>query len=128
MRRSLLRILRDPENAEPLTLYGFASKNALGEEEDIIEGILIARNSNKAYPVVDGVPIMLEASFPQDFFHKHAKEISQAKALTAGLDLQSRNNSPWSFSTEWDAHFDYDLTKTWGWTAEERVQQFLIET
>jgi SAM-dependent methyltransferase len=33
----------------------------------------------------------------------------------------------WSFSREWDAHFDQGLTRTWGWSIEQRLQQFLLE-
>jgi SAM-dependent methyltransferase len=33
----------------------------------------------------------------------------------------------WSFSSEWDHHFDSDLVRTWGWSVEERVKQFLLE-
>lgn len=34
----------------------------------------------------------------------------------------------WSFSDEWKAHFDSALDRTWGWSLEERVQQFFLET
>src|SRR5262245_39407177 len=33
----------------------------------------------------------------------------------------------WSFSHEWDAHFDQGLVRTWGWSIEQRLQQFLLE-
>ena len=34
----------------------------------------------------------------------------------------------WSFSTEWNEHFNRNLSKTWGWTVDERIKQFLLET
>lgn len=33
----------------------------------------------------------------------------------------------WSFSNEWDHHFNAALVRTWGWSVEDRVKQFLLE-
>jgi 2-polyprenyl-3-methyl-5-hydroxy-6-metoxy-1,4-benzoquinol methylase len=35
---------------------------------------------------------------------------------------------PWSFSDEWREHFNHRETKTWGWTTDERLEQFFLET
>lgn len=39
-----------------------------------------------------------------------------------------RSRKSWSFSDEWKAHFDQALDRTWGWSLDERVQQFFLET
>lgn len=33
----------------------------------------------------------------------------------------------WSFSAEWQAFHDLKVERTWGWTVEQRIQQFLLE-
>jgi 2-polyprenyl-3-methyl-5-hydroxy-6-metoxy-1,4-benzoquinol methylase len=126
VRRSLLKILRAPRTVEPLTLYVFDSDNSrLDGKENIIQGILLA--SNKAYPVIDGVPVMLHSSFTEEFLNKHATRISQDDTLSK-LHLRAERNSHWSFSSEWDEHFKREAAKTWGWTVNGRMRQFLLET
>ncbi len=128
MRQSLLNVLCAPRSKKPFSLYAFESRrSSIDEEEDIIEGILLAEDSDEIYPIIDGVPVILDASFTQQFLHKHIEKISQNETLSKiNLCMQGRSN--WSFSTEWNYHFDSDLVITWGWTLEERVQQFLLET
>jgi len=123
----LLKILRAPKGAETLTLYKFESQKLTSKDEDVIEGVLLSDISNEAYPIRDGVPVMLESSFRQEFLNKNAEAISQDKILSK-LNLRARPKSHWSFSSEWDEHFNSELTKTWGWTIEERVKQFFFET
>jgi SAM-dependent methyltransferase len=33
----------------------------------------------------------------------------------------------WSFDAEWQAFNDLKVERTWGWTVEQRIQQFLLE-
>ncbi len=128
MRKSLLDMLRSPKDGEPLMLYAFESvKSPLNGEEDVAEGILLAPKSNRAYPITNGVPVMLDSSFTQEFLHKHADKISQNEILSK-LSPCTQEKTVWSFSSEWNYHFDSNLLKTWGWTIDERVQQFLLET
>jgi 2-polyprenyl-3-methyl-5-hydroxy-6-metoxy-1,4-benzoquinol methylase/uncharacterized protein YbaR (Trm112 family) len=125
VRRSLLKILSAPKTAESLTLYTFESDSSrLDEEENISEGILLS--STRAYPVIDGVPVMLDSAFTEEFLNRHATRISQVDTLSK-LHLRAERNSHWSFSSEWEEHFNYQLDRTWGWSVDERIRQFLLE-
>lgn len=46
--------------------------------------------------------------------------------------LQSKQvakvTEPWSFSQEWEVFEQQKMNKTWSWTTEERLEQFLLET
>ncbi len=129
MKKSLLEVLRAPNSKKPLILYVLLSESSSeGEEEDVIEGILVSEHTpKKAYPIIHGVPIMLDDSFSRDFLSKHAVQISANEVLNS-LGLVASEQTSWSFSSEWDHHFDSDLLKTWGWTIDARVQQFFLET
>ena len=128
MRKSLLKILRAPESAETLILYIFENKKlAREEDENVIEGVLLSATSKKAYPIMDGVPVMLDSSFTDQFLNKHSRRILQDESLSK-LDLSPRRNSSWSFSSEWNEHFSSQLNRTWGWTIDERIRQFLLES
>src|SRR2546423_513355 len=37
-------------------------------------------------------------------------------------------NRHWSFSSEWDAHFDAGVSRTWDWDVRERLEMVLLET
>jgi 2-polyprenyl-3-methyl-5-hydroxy-6-metoxy-1,4-benzoquinol methylase/uncharacterized protein YbaR (Trm112 family) len=127
VRRTLLRILRDPKNLEPLSLHPFETRSTADGEEIITSGILLSENSKQAYPIVDGIPVMLDSSFTEEFLHRHAQRIAQDEILSE-LVLSRQRDSDWSFSAEWDQHFGRKLIKTWGWTVEQRIEQFLLET
>lgn len=45
-----------------------------------------------------------------------------------GVPVMLPDAAPWSFSSEWEAHFKKGVTRTWGWTVEERVGMFFNET
>jgi len=128
MKNSLLEKLRSPKSGEPLVLYNFESHVEFEKgEENIIEGILLSSISREAYPIANGVPVMLDSMFTRDFFSKHSQKIEQDPILST-LNLDSFPKSEWSFSSQWDYHFNSQLTKTWNWSVEERVQQFMLET
>lgn len=127
MRASLLRILRAPESMEHLTLCTFEREESSPErEENVLEGVLLGNVSKKAYPIMEGVPVLLDSSFTREFLQRHAKKIAQDEILST-RDLGVQNEFRWSFSIEWDQHFNHDLDRTWRWTAEERMRQFLLE-
>jgi len=112
---------------EPLTLYSFiAEKSSSDAEENVVEGILVANHSKKAYPIVGGVPVMLEATFTDEFLRSHEAEIAQNETLSK-LQFRTTGTNHWSFSSEWESHFNYRLRKTWGWTLEGRAEQFCLE-
>jgi len=128
LKKSLLKILRAPKSAGPLTLCAFKTKKSCpGQTEDVVEGVLLSETSNEAYAIIGGVPVMLESSFPEEFTNKYAERFAQDERLSR-LHLAAHRNSHWSFSSEWDEHFNRELTKTWGWTIDERVRQFFLET
>jgi SAM-dependent methyltransferase len=56
----------------------------------------------------------------------HEKEISQNEMLSK-IQFQATATNHWSFSSEWESHFNYKLRKTWGWTLEGRAEQFCLE-
>jgi SAM-dependent methyltransferase len=58
--------------------------------------------------------------------NKSLKTIFKDRTLS-GLRFSANKKSEWSFSREWDAHFNYKLGKTWGWTAKQRIEQFILE-
>jgi SAM-dependent methyltransferase/uncharacterized protein YbaR (Trm112 family) len=113
----------------PLILYEFVTNTSSlrDGEKEIIEGILLSDDGTCAYPILDGIPVMLESSFTRPFLQKHAVEIAN-DAVLSQINLPEKQKSPWSFSDEWNQHFSANLDKTWGWSVEERLQQFFLET
>jgi SAM-dependent methyltransferase/uncharacterized protein YbaR (Trm112 family) len=103
-------------------------------EREVIAGVLRC-SCGKAYPIIDGVPRLLEAgleAFPE-FVTKHrqplttvlgSQVVKSSKAVNNGHD--DYENIRRSFSQEWGI-FDYDSDKTWGWTLEERKRVFLAD-
>jgi uncharacterized protein YbaR (Trm112 family) len=114
--KSLLTILRDPKSMRPLTLYEFLTNtSSQHDDSEIIEGLLLSDDGINAYPILGGVPVMLEACFTREFLQKHAARIANDKVLSQ-INLREQGKRPWSFSDEWNQHFSYNLDKTWGWT------------
>src|SRR5262245_43531580 len=128
MRRSLVELLRGPKCRHPLRLHELQTEELTREgEANVLEGILSCRPCRTAYPIVHGVPLMLDSTFPQEFLERYADQIARDEVL-AGLSLRGSALPDWSFSTEWEAHFRSGLFRTWGWTVDERVRQFFQET
>jgi 2-polyprenyl-3-methyl-5-hydroxy-6-metoxy-1,4-benzoquinol methylase/uncharacterized protein YbaR (Trm112 family) len=128
LKESLLRILRSPHGAEPLTLLAFRRNGSEGNDDStVLDGALLAAESGRAYPIIDGVPVMLDVSFPPMFSRQYEDILSKYELLF--VTSQRKHATPrWSFSNEWDQHFNNDLRKTWGFTVEDRVKQFYLET
>lgn len=122
MRSELLDILRSPGTGEPLALHAFERRDG-----EVAEGILAGRDARELYPVMQGVPVMLDAAFTGPFLQRHAAQISKDSQLRSA-GLRPSSDSRWSFSEEWHYHQEANLDKTWQWTVEQRVRQFLLET
>jgi 2-polyprenyl-3-methyl-5-hydroxy-6-metoxy-1,4-benzoquinol methylase len=127
MREFLLQLLRSPKSMRPLKLYPFIDKTSAFGEIEIIEGILLSDDGTSAYPILNGVPVMLDSSFTREFLQKHAAKMANDKVLSQ-IILPEQRKALWSFSDEWNIHFNSNLVKTWGFTVDERVQQFFLET
>lgn len=127
MRRTLLKTIREPKTGELLNLIVFKSKmGSTKQQEDVVEGILYNEKSYTAFPIINGVPVMLESAFPKEFIEKYSHKISNNEKLSQ-IQFKSKHDSSWSFSKQWK-HFDSEINISWGYTVEERVAQFLLET
>jgi SAM-dependent methyltransferase/uncharacterized protein YbaR (Trm112 family) len=127
MRASLLKFLRDPRTKTPLQLLALDSRNEPpGNDCNVYEGILQNSASDVAYPILGGVPVMLDSAFPAEFLERHAARIAQDTNLSRRC-LPAGQDTAWSFSSEWDEHFRRNTHRTWGWTVDERVELFLLE-
>lgn len=125
MRHPLKDLLREPGTGEALEVVTFdADPSASG---DVREGVLYAPRSGRAWPIINGVPSMLDAAFTDEFLERHAATIAEHPQLSA-LTLKGGRDDDWSFSAEWDDHFSHEVDRTWGWTVAERVAQFFMET
>ena len=122
MSSALIELLRTPRSGEPLELHAFEN-----DADGAREGILVAPQSGKAYPIVAGVPVMLEGRFDDGFVRKHARAIARL-SQAACVSASPKGAGRWSFSDEWGYHQEANLEKTWEWTVEERLRQLLIET
>jgi hypothetical protein len=63
---------------------------------EIVDGILLSDDGISAYPILDGVPVMLESGFTRDFLQKHATAIANNEVLSQ-ISLPEQRKSPWSF-------------------------------
>jgi 2-polyprenyl-3-methyl-5-hydroxy-6-metoxy-1,4-benzoquinol methylase/uncharacterized protein YbaR (Trm112 family) len=125
MRTQLLEYLRCPVSGASLDLIPFEAVHGPGRE-DVKFGLLRSRTGGRLYPVVAGVPSLVPDSFPRTFAERFARQIEQA----AGADAPGAGHAErrWSFSDEWGEFFAQKLTRTWGWTAEQRVAMLQMET
>ena len=127
MRPALHRLLRCPKTGGPLELVPFTRRAGSFDEEDVAEGILFGEHAVSVYPIEGGVPILLEGALTADFLARHAAAIA-ADPVLAQMRLAPGGARSWSFSEEWKHHFEKGVSRTWEWTVEERVSQFLLET
>lgn len=123
MEIKFLSVLKDPYNKKDLIWHCFEQN-----EGNLLNGIFINEESKKAYPLENGVPVFTSAPFSENFISKFKSEIEKIESnLSFKLSIEiSKDN--WSFSNEWEYHFENDLKTTWGWTVEQRFQQLLAET
>ena len=125
MRKELVNILRAPKTGNRLIVHTLLSKE--NDSEEIINGLLWDK-TGLAFPIVAGVPVMIEHAFNKSFLDEYSAEIQSLKEKV-DLDIRLKHSSDgWSFSKEWQYHFDSRLQRTWGWTTEERMEQFYLET
>jgi SAM-dependent methyltransferase len=117
-----LSFLKDPFTKEDLIFHNFSQNDS-----NLIDGLFLNLNTKTCFPLENGVPIFIKNSFSDNFLLKYKNQISELeKSLSFKLNLIQGTNS-WSFSSEWEAHFEKDLKETWGWTVEQRFEQLLLE-
>ena len=127
MNINLLNILRSPISNEELHLEVF-DERIESSVRIIISGLLIDIKAEKVYPIIDAVPIFFEFGFTHEFINEYSKHLSVIEKKY-NLSISRRIiNYNYSFSSEWKDYFKFNLNKTWGWTIEERVEQFFLET
>lgn len=115
----LISILKDPNTKEDLDKYMF-------NKED---GLLINKLNHTIFPIINGVPILLNDYLENTFYEKYKTEISKIISNNSiVLPKIKKGNSEFSFSMEWDAFEAQNMNKTWGTSTEDRLQQFYIET
>lgn len=123
MRKTLQDILRCPQTQENLRLYPFEVR-----DDDVIEGLLVGEKSKHAYAITHGVPVMLGDHLTRTFVDSWRREIEHISGQNAcSLARPARVKDDWSFSREWQQHSDNRLKRTWGWSAAQRAEMFLLE-
>ncbi len=131
MKEKALDILRCPDLKTDLKLQVFSSEQLTDfsgkSYTDINEGLLINQN-NVAYPIIGGVPRLIEGAlfFNKEFIKKWQNEL---KKLTIKIEEPSEEFKKFllptlkRFETEWQEH---DLEqKTWGLEQQQRIDCFL---
>ena len=116
MNPALLERLRDPDSGRTLNLRELET-----DGDSIREGLLFEETSHRVYPIIGGVPYLLESAAPASFIHKYADALS-------GYTLKTAPEDDWSFSREWSSYFEHNLERTWGWSVDQRIEQFFLET
>ena len=123
MNKKFITFFKDPITKESLLFFLFEINF-----ENIIAGVFLNETTGTVYPVTEGVPLMLPDSVTKDFHKKYEEQFGEFKKRfpAAKTNISDKKNS-WSFSLEWESHFDKDLETTWGMTVPERYGQFLLE-
>jgi SAM-dependent methyltransferase/uncharacterized protein YbaR (Trm112 family) len=135
MKRKILDILACPECGSDLQLTGFESNYETDENgqsiEDIEEGILKS-GCGAVYPIVEGVPRLLEGAFfvHQEFRSRWNKELQQHQVLNNKALMPPSNEfrkiiEPTSkrFEKEWREHPLEE--RTWGLDQSTRIEHSL---
>lgn len=126
MKERLVELLRDPLSGDPLELTEFERQTDNIGEGTILEGILFNRTAGTAYPIVNGVPVMIPSAFPEAFIRKHSTTIGTLNGVSP-LQVSSGAADDYSFSEQWDEYFEQRVARTWGWTISERIEQLFME-
>lgn len=127
MRRELASLLRAPGSTRHLELAVFRNSPLPDGAAEVAEGVLFDARQKRAYPILDGVPVMFDDAFPEDFLRRHGAALA-AHPVLSELALRAGSETRWSFAREWQEHFDADSERTWGYTPQERLEQALLET
>lgn len=128
MRLCLLEWLRDPLTGESLEAHVFAERpDPASGVADIVEGVLVSKALRHVYAITGGVPVMLPSGLPIDFCERHRDRLDGLRR-SHGLHWATAAATEFSFSQEWEAHWQQKAARTWGWTLDERVEQFMLET
>jgi len=123
MEKKFLKYIKDPQTSVELKLFVFKE-----EKDNLISGVLVNPEGQIAFPILHGVPVLLPFSFPQDFVTQYKKELQNInEQFNNKLSFECFEDK-YSFSAEWEFHFNNSLIKTWGWNVEDRFEQFLLET
>ena len=104
-----------PGGDEPLVFKAFDEQG---------NGVLHSNDSSCVVPVESGVPLFVNG-LTSSFASAFAPELMKLGAQIPKSDLNSSDS--WSFSREWDEHFDSANERTWGYTVQERYEQLLME-
>jgi SAM-dependent methyltransferase/uncharacterized protein YbaR (Trm112 family) len=118
-------LLRDPVSGGPVDLASFKEGVDTLGERSILEGLLYSANGH-AFPIVEGVPVMIPDAFTQAFLDAHRAKIDGIRSRVP-LSLGTSAGGTFSFSNQWDYYFRQKVGRTWGWTIPERVEQLLME-
>jgi ubiquinone/menaquinone biosynthesis C-methylase UbiE/uncharacterized protein YbaR (Trm112 family) len=134
-----LRFLCCPSCREGLELVAFSTNGKVrggsenpSDPDDVDTGLLKCQ-CGLAYPIIDGVPRLLENGLESftEFLGRYEKEIRAklpVENIPSGQPAVDKQDDydyiRQSFSREWEL-FDYASDKTWGWTLEERKSIFL---
>jgi len=130
MKEDLIEVIACPSchKMPELTQFENSSGNQPG---GVVNAGVLKCSCGKAYPVIDGVPRMIEKgleAFP-DFIAKNREQLAALAVNVPATNPPEKQEDDYenirkSFSQEWGI-FDYDSDKTWGWTLDERKQVFL---
>jgi SAM-dependent methyltransferase/uncharacterized protein YbaR (Trm112 family) len=139
MNLALVDLLKCPICGGNLSFLAFTENPRIRDQEtedvgrDEVQSGLLKCSCGKAFPIIDGVPRLLETglkTFP-DFVQKNREKIATESGvgeqeLHAGAQVKKDDFDQIrsSFSREWSL-FDYNEDNTWGWTLAERKRIFL---
>ena len=120
MRKVLAELIVDPLGGE------LRSVRLSGDDENVYVGVLVNDRALRAYPVIDGVPVMFHNAYDQSFADKYDSQISKDQNL-AKVEPAPAQKDRWAFDPQWVVHNDVEADRTWGQTVPERISQFLQE-
>ena len=127
MRKLLKDILQTPDAENPHIIFDLDKGNVSDNDAIIQNGFFIDKITRMAWPIINGIPSFVNNKLPNDFLNKYASLLNDHDELV-GLVFNAKGSKLSSFSAEWEEYFKNENTRTWGYTAEERLEQFYMET